>query len=254
MGVVPRFAFTLCVGFLALPSYAQRAAHGGAYTPGQYATTSAHGVAPIGGGRSFPVHSYGPAPLGLRAPAAGYTGIDPGALRNSNYGYGGFGFRSYNHRNYSAVPFGYFFEPYYYPFLDYGNFGDSDYSTGDGEDPAGQALYMQQNMLGAQIQQLSSELRQLRQQQEQPPVPPQAPPYAGAAQSAASDSGEVQQPITIVLRDGQQFKVTNYAVMDSTFWDFSQRPVRKFPVSSIDIPASTRATEASGAEFPQIGT
>jgi hypothetical protein len=211
-------------------------------------------VAPLGGGRSFPVHSYGPPPLGLRAPAAGYTGIDPGALRNWNYGNGGFGYRNYNHRDYAGVPFGYFFEPYYYPFLGYGDFGYGDYPPADGEDPAGQALYMQQNMLGAQIQQLSAEVRHLRQQQEQGPAPPQAPPYTGPGQAPPPDNSEPQQPITIVLRDGQQFKVMNYAVMDKTFWDFSQRPARKFPVSSIDIPASTRATEASGAEFPQIGS
>jgi len=67
------------------------------------------------------------------------------------------------------------------------------------------------------------------------------------------DNEDVQQtnpqvPITLVLRNGQQIQVQNYAVMDQTFWDFTRQPARKIPVSSIDIAASTRATEAKGAE------
>jgi hypothetical protein len=61
-----------------------------------------------------------------------------------------------------------------------------------------------------------------------------------------------QVPITLVLRNGQQIQVQNYAVMDHTFWDFTRQPARRIPVSNIDIAASTRATEATGAEFPQL--
>lgn len=147
---------------------------------------------------------------------------------------------------------GYFFTPYYYPFLDYGDTG-YDYPPEDsGADAAAQSSYMQ-NVLGAQVQQLSAEVEQLREQQG--PGVPQAPAYneSGPPPSPSTQNEEPPiPPITIVLRNGQQFHVKNYAVMDQTFWDFTQQPARKIPVSSIDIPASTRATEASGAEFPQI--
>jgi hypothetical protein len=37
------------------------------------------------------------------------------------------------------------------------------------------------------------------------------------------------------------------------FWDFTNQPVRRIPIAGIDIPASQKATEESGAEFPQLG-
>jgi hypothetical protein len=42
-------------------------------------------------------------------------------------------------------------------------------------------------------------------------------------------------------------------VVDGTFWDFTNQLTRKIPISSIDIPASQKATEDAGAEFPQLG-
>jgi len=59
-------------------------------------------------------------------------------------------------------------------------------------------------------------------------------------------------PITLVLRNGQQIQVQNYAVMDGVFWDFSKQPARKIPLSSINLQASAEATEANGGEFPDL--
>jgi hypothetical protein len=92
--------------------------------------------------------------------------------------------------------------------------------------------------LGHQLQILSDQIEQLKNAQRHEAVPQTTP----------------QAPITVVLRNGQQIQVQNYAVMDQTFWDFTRQPARRIPVSSIDIAASTRATEANGAEFPQLGT
>jgi len=55
-----------------------------------------------------------------------------------------------------------------------------------------------------------------------------------------------------VLRDGQQLQVASYAVMDRVFWDFSKQPARRIAVADIDVAASTKATEATGGEFPEL--
>ncbi len=100
------------------------------------------------------------------------------------------------------------------------------------------ALVNQVQRLSAQVAQMQygqqTQMQQYAMQQEPPPPP--------------------QIPVTLVLRDGQQLQVQNYAVMDQTFWDFTRQPVRKIPLSSIDVAASAKATEAKGGEFPQLVT
>ena len=179
----------------------------------------------------------GTAPLGLHPQASGYTGIRPGAL--NSYGYRGYGYRG---RDFRRLPYGYFFAPYYYPFLDYGSSAYPDYGYDPGPDPDAQGAAMAQNMMGDQINRLSAEIEQLKYAQA-----PQPPPYA-----IREDPQPAQPPVTLVLRDGQQLKVQNYAVMDQTFWDFSTQPTRKIPIANIDVAASAKATAASGGEFPQL--
>jgi hypothetical protein len=179
-----------------------------------------------------------PAPLGLRAPGVGFTGINPGALRSHSSG-------RRNRRN-SFV--GYSFIPYY----SYGDYGNGFYDAppyAPLEDPnVSASADPTANLLGEQIQRLSAQVEQLRNEQQTtvtpPPVsasrPPQeAPPVA---------------PITVVLRDGGRLQVASYAVMDQVFWDFSQQPARRIPLANIDVAASTKATEAAGAEFPELNT
>jgi hypothetical protein len=101
-----------------------------------------------------------------------------------------------------------------------------------------------EDALSKQVQVLSDQIDQLRNAQQRGSIP----------QDESAQETTPQVPITLVLRNGQQIQVQNYAVMDRTFWDFTRQPARKIPVSSIDIAASMRATEATGAEFPQLGT
>jgi len=212
----------------------------------------AHGGAPVSrgtapGGRAFSP-TVGTAPLGTIAPAApGASGIRPGALRS----YGGYGrLGNYGRRDFRRVPYAYFFAPYYYPYLGYADSAYADYGygpdAGSGYDPAADPNapdpMMAANMLGNQVNRLSAEVEQLK-YGAQPPAP--APPQ---------ESGPPQTPVTLVLRDGQQLKVQNYAVMDQTFWDFSSQPTRKIPISKIDVAASAKATMASGGDFPQLDT
>ncbi len=161
------------------------------------------------------------------------------SVGSSSSGYGG-RFRG----DYRRVPYSYFFSPYYYPFLDYGS---APYGGGPGdvpdEQPYPDPAFMGQNALGQQVQRLTAEVDQLK----------YGPPPPLSARSSDPPPTPVM-PITVVLRNGQTLQVQNYAVMDQTLWDFSKQPVRKIPVSNIDITASSQATAANGAEFPQIDT
>jgi hypothetical protein len=96
--------------------------------------------------------------------------------------------------------------------------------------------------LAQQIQQLSADLEAVKQQQTRPAAPAAVP----------SEPPPPAIPITLVLRNGQQVSVQSYALMNGTLWDLSKQPARKYPISNIDIPASEKATEASGGEFPRL--
>ncbi len=206
--------------------------------PAQRGGTLGHASAPasrgtsVTGARSFPVSRGYPAPLGLQAPAAGYTGIRPGALRSRG---------TYGH-NYSRFSSSYFAAPYYYPFLDYGSVQNDAFGYDPPVDPNAEAAIMAQYALGEQIQRLSAAVDQLQSAQQA-----QAPAY-----SRPQDPAPPQAPVTLILRTGQQIEVQNYAVMNQTFWDFTNQPARKIPIANIDIAASTKATEARGGEFPSI--
>jgi hypothetical protein len=179
------------------------------------------------GGRPFPARSNLPTPVGLTPPAAGYFGIAPGALRS--YG---------PRRDYRRYPASYFFAPYYYPALDYANSAypePAPEQSGYADDGTVQAV----NALGNQVQRLGAEVAQLRQAQPQQTSAPDPAPAPVA-------------PVILILRNGQQLQVVNYAVMGQTFWDFSSNQTRKIPIANIDLSASARATEAGGGQFPDI--
>jgi hypothetical protein len=231
--------WTVFLGLLALElPTAALAQHG---FGGRVGSPAAHGFS-----TGASVHLNGPVvgtlPLGLHAPASGYTGIRPGA-----YSYGSNGRGSYGRgRDFRHVPYGYFFAPYYYPSLGYADSAYSDYGPGydAAADPNAQGAVMAENMLGEQINRLSAEVDQLR--SAQAPLPP--------PMETREDPQPPQPAVTLVLRNGQQLKIQNYAVMDQTFWDFSSQPTRKIPIANIDLAASAKATEAGGGEFPQLET
>ena len=198
---------------------------------------SASGISSTGSGVHFANPGFGHV-NSLPPPASGISPFAWGQIQRSN--------RFANRQ----APYGYFSAPYY-PFLGYGDSGFASYQD-DAPPPPDPGLRRGvQNMMAAQgaldqqVQILSDQIEQLRNAQGRAAMP--------------QNNEDVQQttpqvPITVVLRNGQQIQVQNYAVMDQTFWDFTRQPARKIPVSSIDVAASTRATEAKGAEFPELGT
>jgi hypothetical protein len=189
--------------------------------------------------------SFGPSSTSLSsAPSLASPGFGRGNVPRTGgqyYSAGGNYYRSNLRRPYRALPYAFVATPYYYPFFDWGG----DY-TGPaapyqdfGPDPAADAIMQNQAALGDQVQRLTAQVNNLMygQQQAAPPSPPEPPSV----------------PLTVVLRDGQQLTVQNYAITGNTLWNFTGTgAARKIPLANIDVAASTRATEANGGEFPTL--
>ena len=244
-----RISFRLSLGsaaaitmVAALFAQGSRGAH-----PGFAAPTAAIGQ------QSAAAHGYVPAPE-LTPHAAAYTGIRPGALNSHSGSYGNTynrgsrgGYGANRNRYYPILPIGYLASPFYYPSFDSGPSYSSNDSAGnfppsDGDVPPSMA----DNALSDQLARLSYEVNQMHSQLASMPSPAPYPSAAGQASPVA--------PITLVLRNGQELKVESFAVMNQTFWDFSRQPAKQIPLSTIDVGASEKATEANGAEFPRITT
>ena len=53
----------------------------------------------------------------------------------------------------------------------------------------------------------------------------------------------------IVLRNGSQLSVRNYAIIGPTVWILNDRTAKKIPLSDLDIPATEEANARNGIEF-----
>lgn len=142
--------------------------------------------------------------------------------------------------------YGSYYLPFYYPTLDYGS---SYYNAGSpygdpgpnvAVDPATQNMVEQQNMLGEQIDRLTATVEELSASREPAPVMTRTEPPPPTP------------PVTVILRDGRRFQSASYAVMNGVFWDFSKDTPRRTPLENVDVTASVKATEDSGAEFPDL--
>lgn len=146
------------------------------------------------------------------------------AYRNRGFGYGRYG---YGYGLYGFVPL---FDSYDFA---------SDYAASQQPmpppvDPAEMAITDELGRLQSQVNQLQAQAANM------PPA---------QAQAATEESQPSEPPTVIVLRDGRRLETTNYAVMDSTLWNFSARPVQKIPLSAIDINASEKANAERGVDF-----
>ncbi len=94
-----------------------------------------------------------------------------------------------------------------------------------------------QESLGEQLRQLTAELDSVKRQVNAPPAPYAPPPPPGIAAAAPEETGAAasQPPIAVVLKDGQQPFGPELRRHERLFWDFSKQPVRKIPVSNIDV-------------------
>ena len=215
--------------------------HGGAgHAPRSYARPSGPNI----GGSPYPIRTDIAPPTGLIPPAAAYSGISPGGLRVV-------GPRS----RYPTIPI--FAPPIYYPgaFGGYNDYGSSvkPYNDPNGDSADKSNMMAAQDAMAEQIRQLSSDIESMRANaaaQQQPAAPSAPAPAAGTSSNSAPESE--QTPIQLILNNGDKLSIKSYAVMSGMLWDFSSGRLRKVPISSVDIPASTKATEAKGGEFPQL--
>jgi hypothetical protein len=199
------------------------------------------------GGRPYPIRTDIPTPIGLNPPAASYTGILPGAY-SPQFNIGG----RYNRGGGGAL----IGAPLYYPYLGYDSSLNTFPSYNDAIDPNAQSFAAMQDSLGEQIRQLTAELDSVKRQVNTPapPMPPAPPSGPSAISPPAATESTSQPPVALVLKNGQRLAVQSYAVMNGFFWDFSKQPVRKIPLSNIDVPESVKASEANGAEFPDVAS
>jgi hypothetical protein len=99
--------------------------------------------------------------------------------------------------------------------------------------------------MAEEIGELRGELNSLKSQADEKAE--QAPAPASSPVPLPSEP-----PTVIVLRDGQQFETTNYAIMDETLWNFSAKPLQKIPLTSIDVVASQKANAKRGVDFSAV--
>ncbi len=227
---------------------------GGPHSAGTGHSSAGIGRSPIAPFHMPPTIGIGRSSIAGTGPVYGnhfvgrYPGVSQGYGRYNRYPYGPWRRNSRYGRFTYALPYAYFGAPYYPLFFDSPYADDSDYYNAPAypSDPEGGAP-PDDSGLGAQVQQLSAQISGLQDQLArgaQPALP----------SSDSTPAAPPSPPITVVLNTGQTLQVHDYAVMGDTFWDFSAQPARKIPLSKIDISASARASEANGAEFPQVGS
>ena len=242
MGNVNKIASSVALVLVSAATLLGQRHSAGGFSPGFFgAHPSSIGIPASAYSIGIPASAYSvgipPSPFrtgpGAVPYGAKFSGV-PGASYQRGAGYRGKGnFR----RSYGFVgaPF--------FPFFGAPS-SDNFYSYDEPPIPAeGDAPPMYDNGLGEQIRQLSAQVNDLQRALDQQTEKGEAPPEPPAPPA---------RPITLVLNSGKALQVQSYAVMGDAFWDLSNQPFRKIPLSSVDIPASMKASEANGAEFPTI--
>jgi len=230
--------FTFQIGFLAAAlAVSLQAQHGGGGHAGSHSGSSFHSSFQSSGGGFHASSVF----TGAKASSFSRVNRSPGLYyTRPSYQRVGRGYLPYR-RAYAPFIYGSYFDPFYDSSFDPGPAPYASYGPDPGE----------QQQFGPQDPQFMP-----------PPYSPDgyypsAPvPYArdnSAAAPPSSDPPPATAPaVTVVLRSGQKIEVQNYAIMGDSFWDFSRQPARRIPLSSVDIAASTKATEAGGGQFPAI--
>jgi len=239
-----RISFVITSALLLAGGISQLSAQhaGGGHSSGSHGSGFSHSTSGFSSRSSFST------PLSQQS---GVIGIKAGALPTGPYRTGRG--NTYAGRRYPSV-YGYY--PYFDPFLDYGSgfyFNGPDQNYGYGQyDPAAETAAVTANLLGEQVQRLSAEVDAMRNQGVPENYVPMPRPRYNAPPMMPEDETPTSAPLTLVMRDGKNLKLNSYAVMGQQIWDFSAQPAKKIALASIDLPASQKATEAAGGEFPEI--
>jgi hypothetical protein len=153
-------------------------------------------------------------------------------------------FRRFNRPRffYGVSPwFNYGFPGYYgYPY-----YGDYDYSSPQAY-PADDNSSAYNNQSGDaqaerdarqnQVDRLEDEVARLRNEKE--PV-----------NSSAQGRPEIHASTVLIFRDHHTRDVQNYAIVVETLWVFDAQKAMKYPIDSLDVPATTKANDDRGIDF-----
>jgi hypothetical protein len=240
---------SFAAAFVLSPALFAQGGHGGGGYGGAHSSPLSYGSsfrggnamgAPLAGAH----YGIGSAVVPPVASSSGHWYVTTG---NGAYPYGN---RPYNlgsgHRRY---PYGYM--PYYVAAYPYLYFGDSGLSTPpESYGPPPQQQDQPNNDLAMELDSIHQELAVLQQRQAPPPYG-MAPADAGPLVEQAP-SKPLDPPLVLVFRDGTRTEIRDFAVVGQTFWDLSVRPIRKFPVSQLNLDASIKANEDRGVDFPSV--
>jgi hypothetical protein len=156
---------------------------------------------------------------------------------------GSFSHRRFHQQFFPYYPAWYGYTPYayyggYYPLW---NSYSGPYQSTQNDEEVGQ-LY-------SEINRLSNEVEGLREQQEARYYPPQPSTPPASTPLRRPESVPAPEPTTLVFRDGQRERVTNYAVVGETLWILDEQHARKVPFAAIDVGVTRSLNEDAGIEF-----
>ena len=98
--------------------------------------------------------------------------------------------------------------------------------------------------LSLQVQRLSDELEMMRDEERR-----RDHERNPAAQQSKPATQENLPNTVMVLRDGRQLSVRNYAIIGPTVWILNERTARKIPLTDLDVPATEQVNARNGIEF-----
>src|SRR5215472_2227893 len=95
--------------------------------------------------------------------------------------------------------------------------------------------------LALEVQELSDEIQAMRDEQQRRDSAKNAPP-----QPFVQDLGPTT---TLVLRDGVQLSVRNYAIVGDTIWLLDSHNTQKIPIAKLDVAATQQINDKNGVDF-----
>jgi hypothetical protein len=209
---------------------------GGSMGHGGFSSSGFHGGSGMSAAPHFGQSSGQSFGTGFRHPAF-HSGSPVGTFRGP-----AFGNRRFRNRVFFSSVYPGSFGYYGYPGFYSGDF----YSTADSYpayDYDGSNYYdSSQNQVAQQqedIDRLEDEVARLRAQRES----------HEASASQAENNSELPTPTLLIFRDKHTQEVQNYAVVGGTLWIFGEQRATKFPLSSLDVDATTKANDERGVDF-----
>ena len=131
------------------------------------------------------------------------------------------------------------------------------WSSWDDQDRRFDEDYYRQYEIANQFNQQSLAEQRMRRQEEEDGDQDAYAPRSSERRPAPETSTQAPEPVVatvLVFRDQHKQEVQNYAIVGQTVWAFSAGRTQKFPLASLDIPATEKANDDRGVTFRIPGT